>query len=197
MIFYSPWVLGFPSFYFFRCSSANPVDWLQTTLYIRVLVITKKRMKKAPIFRCTFLHQYLVINKQNSLLHPSPFQKCIGILLKSHCWQRNIHYCFVGFVLSGPTPEDIYLLLEISRFLFFFVNLKNQRARIEFIMIYNMNKNHWLWESVLNFYKRILIFSYKDPIWTLKETYHESNWPWSNWSQVKGRKVQLKTQKIF
>ena len=34
-------------------------DWIKTTLYTRLLINFTKRTKKAPILRCTFLHQYL------------------------------------------------------------------------------------------------------------------------------------------
>ena len=34
-------------------------DWFQMTLYTRVIVNITKRMKKAPVLQCTFLHQYL------------------------------------------------------------------------------------------------------------------------------------------
>ena len=45
--------------------------WFQRILCMRVLLNTTKRMKKEPILRCTFIHQYLEYKKIIPL-NPSP-----------------------------------------------------------------------------------------------------------------------------
>ena len=71
---------------------------------------TRKRHKtdkKAPILRCTFLHQYLIfiINR----IHPVPFQKFSGLIkrLNYQCWRRNVHHRFFIFIF-GLVPTQIF-----------------------------------------------------------------------------------------
>ena len=53
------------------------LDWLQTKLYTRVLVNVTKRMKKAPILRCIFIHQYLIFFKLALYTH-NAFKNVVG-----------------------------------------------------------------------------------------------------------------------
>ena len=44
-------------------SGVEIMGWLHTAMYTRLLINVTKQMKKSPIWRCTFLHQYLIIKK--------------------------------------------------------------------------------------------------------------------------------------
>ena len=54
------------------------VDWYQTTLYTRVLVNATNWMKKSPIPRCTFLHQYYIFSLDHYTQHP--FNLAVGYI---------------------------------------------------------------------------------------------------------------------
>ena len=90
------------------------MDWFQTTLYTRVIVNATRQMKKSPILRCTFFHQYLDFKRICSL-HPSPFQKCSG-LKKSYVdyFISNVHHRFVIFFVWFQPKIYIYLFVELS-----------------------------------------------------------------------------------
>ena len=66
---------------------------------------------KSPILRCIFLHQYLELFYKINPLHPTPFQKCSGVILivLSKCWRRNVHPRFVSFFWFGSNPKYVFI----------------------------------------------------------------------------------------
>ena len=92
-----------------------------------------KMDEKAPIFLCTFLHQYLVF--LYIPLHPAPIQKFSGlyIFFNCRCWHINVHHHFVSFLGSlVPTPKQ----LSICRALIFLFDFGTCPSKTDEELVY-------------------------------------------------------------
>ena len=134
------------------------LDFLHTTLYTRVIVNFKKRMKKATILRCIFLHQYL--DFLISPLHPAPFEKFSGIfyfiLFPMLVDKRAPPFCHCFF--SFQLKKIIYIFVEILFFIFVFVHTLVRQVINYYIIMYTMKKHPFTWTSVFNCLISLLSF---------------------------------------
>ena len=86
------------------------MDWFQMTLYTGLIVNVTKRMNKAPIFPCTFLHQYFLIAYHTQ----PPLKNLVGWFFSYVDYLiSNVHHSFVSFVLGLFPTKCIYRFVEL------------------------------------------------------------------------------------
>ena len=129
------------------------VDCCQTTLYIRVPINFTKRMKKAPIFWCMFLNECFLLAHCSQPLFKNGMVSFI-------IFYTNIYEETCTAILSGVrrrvNTQNIYLYLCTALTFQILLGMlsKSLCQSLIYIIIYTMNKYHWVYKFSLDFYKR-------------------------------------------
>ena len=145
------------------------LDWFQMTLYKRVLVNITKQMKKAPIWRCIFLYQYLIL--KTSPVHLAPILFLVGLGFLTQCRRINVHRPFVSFFGFGSYPKTLSLVRTLN-FLFILIHTQVICVRNYYIIIFTMKNHHYIWMYILNCFIGLLFYFY----FKLTITYNDSTY---------------------
>ena len=120
-------------------------DWLQTTLYTRVLLNVTKRMKSTYF---VVLHQYYF---KAIPLQPDSFQKYSVIFFHMFIISWLTRTAVLSVVYwSGSNPGCYLSLCGYLIFSFILLYTQVRRVRKYYIIIYTPKKHHFTWTSVFN-----------------------------------------------